>query len=105
MIAAYGTTLRIPQCLEGFANEWILAKPKDSSSPIDLFSMPDPHNDNHHPFPVDTVYHAIIADANPKMVRLRFELLAAWRKRIFAERGNFLGDAPLELLVEGPELP
>jgi hypothetical protein len=67
--------------------------------------MPDPHYDNHDPFPVDPVYHAIIADANPKMVRLGFELLAARRKRIFAERGNFLGDAPLKLPVEVSELP
>jgi hypothetical protein len=66
--------------------------------------MPDPNNNNHHPFPVDAVYHTIVANSNPKVVRLSLELLAAWRKRIFAERGNFLGDAPLKLLVEVPEL-
>jgi hypothetical protein len=66
--------------------------------------MPDPYYDNHDPLPVDTVYHAIIADANPKMVRLCLELLAAWRKRMFAERGNLLADAPLKLLVETTEL-
>ena len=67
--------------------------------------MPDPHNNDYHPLPVDTVYHAIVADANPKMVRLCLEFLAARRKRIFAERGDFLGDAPLKLLVEVPKLP
>jgi len=67
--------------------------------------MPNPHNNNHDSFPVDTVNHAIIADANPIMVGLCLELLAARRKRIFAERSNFLGDAPLKLLVEVPELP
>lgn len=66
--------------------------------------MPNSYDDNHDPFPVDTIYHAIIAEANPKMVRLCFELFASWRKRVFAERGNFLGDAPLKLLVEFPEL-
>lgn len=66
--------------------------------------MPNPHNDNHYPFPVDPIYDAIIADSNPKMVRLCFELLAAWRKRVFAERSNFFGDAPLQLPVEVPEL-
>src|ERR1700726_175109 len=50
--------------------------------PIYLSPMPDPHNDNHHPLPVDAVYHAIVSDPNPKMVRLRLELLAAWRKGI-----------------------
>jgi hypothetical protein len=39
--------------------------------------MPDSHNDNHNPFPVDTVHDAIVADANTKMVSLRFELFAA----------------------------
>lgn len=96
----YGTTLRIPQCPEGFADEWIFAKRKESSSPIHLLPMPDPNNHNHHPFPFDPVNHAIVADTNPKMVRLRLELLAAWRKRIFTERGNFFGDPPLQLLVE-----
>lgn len=67
--------------------------------------MPDPHYDNHHPFPVDPVYHPIIANPNPKMVRLSLELLAARRERVFAEGSNFLGDAPLKLLVEAPELP
>jgi hypothetical protein len=67
---------------------------------VHLSSMPDPHNDNHDPLPVDPVYDAIVADANPKMVRLCLELLAAWRKRVFAERGNLLADAPLKLLVE-----
>lgn len=73
--------------------------------PVHLFSMSDPYNNNHHPLPVDPVNHAIVADTNPKMVRLRLELLAARRKRIFAERGNLLGDPPLQLLVEVPELP
>jgi hypothetical protein len=73
--------------------------------PIYLPTMPDPHDDNHHPLPVDAVYHAIVSDPNPKMVRLRLELLAARRKRIFAERGNFLRDAPLDLLFEVAELP
>jgi len=66
--------------------------------------MPDPHDDNHHPFPVDAVYNAIVADANPKMIRLCFKLFASRRKRIFAERGNLFGDTPLKLPVEGPEL-
>ena len=67
--------------------------------------MSDPHNDNHHPLSVDTIYHAIIADANPKMIRLCFELFASRRKRIPAERGDFLADSPLKLPVEVPELP
>lgn len=67
--------------------------------------MSDPHNDNHHPLSVDTVDHAIVADSNPKVIRLRFELLAARWKRIVAERYNFLGDAPLKLPVEVAELP
>ncbi len=66
--------------------------------------MPDPHNDNHHAFPVDAVYHAIVADANPKMVRLCLQLLAARRERILAERRNSLGDPPLKLLIEVSEL-
>jgi len=66
--------------------------------------MPDPHNDDDYPLPIDPVNHAIVADANPKMVRLSLELLAARWKRIFAERGDFLGDAPLKLLVEASEL-
>lgn len=67
--------------------------------------MPDPHDNNYHPLSINTVYHAIVADANPKVVRLSLEFLAAGRKRIFAERGDFLSDAPLQLLVEVPELP
>jgi hypothetical protein len=66
--------------------------------------MADPHNDNHHPFPVDTIDHAIVTDPNPKVVRLCLEFLAPRRKRIFAERGNFLGDPALKLFVEVPEL-
>lgn len=67
--------------------------------------MPDPHNDNYDPLPIDTINHPIIANPNPKMVRLSLELLAARWKRIVAERGNFPGDAPLKLLAEVPELP
>ncbi len=67
--------------------------------------MSDPDDDYHNSTPVDSVYHAIVADAKPKMVRLCLKLLAAWRKRVFAERGDLLGDAPLKLPVEGPELP
>lgn len=66
--------------------------------------MPDSHNHNYHPFPVDSVYDAIVADSNPKMVQLRFELLAAGWERIFTECDNFLSDAPLKLPVEVPEL-
>jgi hypothetical protein len=51
---------------------------------IYLSPMPDPHNDNHHSFPVDSVHHAIVAHANPKMVSLCFELFAARRKWIVA---------------------
>lgn len=66
--------------------------------------MPDPHNNNYDPFPVDTVYHAIVTNPNPKMVRLCLELLAAWRKRCVTECRNFLSNAPLKLLVKIPEL-
>ncbi len=72
--------------------------------PVHFPPMSNPHNNDHHPPPVDSVYHAIIAYSNPKMVRLCLELLAARRKRILTERSNFLGDAPLQLLVEASEL-
>lgn len=72
--------------------------------PVHFPPMPDPHNNNHDSFPVDTIYHAIVADTNPKMVRLCLELLAARRKRILTERGNPFSKAPLKLLVEVPEL-
>jgi len=71
---------------------------------VDLSPMPNPHNHDYYSFSIDAVYHAIVADANPKMVRLSLELLAARRKRVFAERVHFLADAPLKLLVEVPEL-
>ncbi len=67
--------------------------------------MSDPHDHNHHSFAIDPVYHAIVAHANPKMLRLAFELLAARRKRILAERDNFFGDAPLMLPVEVTKFP
>jgi len=105
LVATCSTTPKIPQPLEGNADEWLLAHRKDSTSPIDFSPMPDPYNHDYDPLPVDTVYHAIVSDSNPKMVRLRLELLAAWRKRIFAERCNFFGDPPLKLLVEVLELP
>jgi hypothetical protein len=66
--------------------------------------MPDPHDDKYDPFPIDAVYHTIVSDSNPKVVRLSLQLLAAGRKRIFAEGNNFLGDPPLHLLAEVPEL-
>jgi len=66
--------------------------------------MPNPHNNNHHPFPVDAIYHTIVADSNPKVVRLSFELLAARRERIFAERCDLLCDLLLKLLFEVSEL-
>jgi hypothetical protein len=65
--------------------------------------MPNPHNNNHDSFSVDPVNHAIIADSNPKMVGLSLKFLAARRKRIFAERGNFLRDPALKLLSEVSE--
>ena len=67
--------------------------------------MPDPNNDNHHSSSIHAINDPIIAYANPKMVSLRFELLASWRKRIFAERSNLLGDAPLKSPFEVPKLP
>jgi hypothetical protein len=71
---------------------------------VHLSPMADANNDNHHSLPIDPVDHAIIANANPKVVRLRLEFLAARGKRIFAERGHFLGDPSLKLFVEVPEL-
>ena len=65
--------------------------------------MSDPNNDNHDSFAVDLVYDAVVTDSNSKMVRSSFELLAARRKRIFAERDNFLGYAPLKLFVEASD--
>lgn len=67
--------------------------------------MSDPHDDNHYSFTIYPVYHAIVTNANPKMVRLCLELFASRRKRILAERGDFLADSPLKLPVEVPELP
>jgi hypothetical protein len=75
----------------------------ETSLSIHSSSMPDPHDDNHHSVPVDTVNHAIVAHANPKMISLTFELLTAWRKRIFAERGRLLRDSPLQRSVKRPE--
>jgi hypothetical protein len=66
--------------------------------------MSDPHDDNHHSFPIYTIHYPVVTDSNSKMVRLCFELLAARRKRISAERGNLLADTPLKSPVEGPEL-
>jgi len=79
------------------------SEPQNRSS-VNVPPMPDPYNHDHHSFPIDTINHPIVSHANPEMVRLCFELLVSWRKRIFAERGNLLCDPALKLLVEILEL-
>jgi hypothetical protein len=67
--------------------------------------MPNPHDDNHHSFPIHSINHAVVTDSNSKVVGLPFEFLTSRRKWIVAEDSDFLRDSSLHLTVQRAELP